>query len=142
MNAKTNQQGASLIEMLVIIAMLSILLGIGAFSLNQYLQRSRLNEASKVMGETLRRVSELAITESQKFEVLIGSNTIAWKEMSTNIQRGSQELPYNAVISAKSSSSFIFSGRGIPVDPETFTVSLNSKNKKIYLFVTGAVSYQ
>jgi prepilin-type N-terminal cleavage/methylation domain-containing protein len=142
MTATTKQQGFSLLEILIVVGILSILLGIGALNVNQYIQRSRLDEASKVMGETLRRVSELAITESQKFEVSIGSDTISWKETATNTPRGSQELPYNAVISAKSSSTFSFSGRGIPVDPENFTVSLNSKHKEVYLFVTGAVSYQ
>jgi prepilin-type N-terminal cleavage/methylation domain-containing protein len=141
MTATTRQQGFSLIEMLIILGVLSILLGIGALNFNQYMQRSRLNEASKVMGETLRRVSELAITESQGMIVTLGSNSLSWREAATNTPRGSQTLPYNATISAKSTSSIDFTGRGIPLESENFTVSLNSKNKEVYLFVTGAVSY-
>jgi prepilin-type N-terminal cleavage/methylation domain-containing protein len=142
MNARTKQQGFSLIEMLMIIGVLSILLAIGAISLNQYLQNSRLNEASKVMGETLRRVSEIAITESQKMIVSIGTDSLSWKEAATNTVRGTETLPHQAAISTKTTNTITFTGRGIPKEDESFTVSLNNKNKKVYLFVTGAVSYQ
>lgn len=138
---QNKQQGVSLIEILIIVGVLSILLGIGALSLQQYIQRSRLNEATKVMGETLRRVSEIAMTESQRMVVTLSDDTLSWKEEASNTLRGSQKLPYNATISAKTSSSIAFSGRGIPVRDEAFTVSLNGKSKQVYLFVTGAVSY-
>ena len=141
MIAKTKQQGFTLIEILIVVAILSILLGIGAFNLNRYLQSSRLNEASKVMGESLRRVSELAITESQQMVVTLGSNSISWKEAATNLARGSQELPYTAKITDKTSTSIIFTGRGLPLKDEQFEISLGNKSKNVYLFVTGAVSY-
>lgn len=141
MIAKTKQQGFTLVEILLVIAVLSILLGIGAFNLNRYLQATRLNEASKVMGETLRRVSELAITESQRITVTIGTDSISWKEEATNLSRGNETLPYAAQISDKTSSTLTFTGRGLPLKDENFGISLGSKSKKVYLFVTGAVTY-
>ncbi len=141
MIAKTRHQGFTLIEILLVIAMLGILLGVGLLNLNRYMQSSRLNEASKVMGETLRRVSELAITESQRISVTIGTNNISWREEATNLSRGDQTLPYTATITDETSNSITFTGRGLPLKDETFEISLGDKSKNVYLSVTGAVSY-
>jgi type IV fimbrial biogenesis protein FimT len=141
MNAPTKRQGFTLIEILVVIAILGILLSIGAFNLSRYIQSSRLNEATKVVGESLRRVSELAITESQSMIATIDATSISWADAVTKTPRGTQTLPYTATISSMSATDIVFSGRGIPVQDESFEVSLGSKTKGVYLFVTGAVSY-
>jgi prepilin-type N-terminal cleavage/methylation domain-containing protein len=141
MNAPTRQQGFSLIEILIVLAILGILLGIGGFNLNRYIQTSRLNEATKIVGETLRRVSELAVTKSQKMIATINTNSISWEDEATHTPRGSQTLPYAASITNKTTSSVTFLGRGIPEQDENFEISLGSKTKTVYLFVTGAVSY-
>ena len=141
MIAKTKQQGLTLIEILLVVAVIGILLGIGLLNLNRYMQSSRLIEASKVMGETLRRISELAISESQRITVTIETNSISWKEEATNQPRSNQTLPYTASITDTTSTSITFNGRGLPLRDENFEISLGNKSKDVYLFVTGAVSY-
>jgi prepilin-type N-terminal cleavage/methylation domain-containing protein len=141
MNATKLRQGLSLIEIIVVLAVLGILLSIGGFMLNAYLQKLRLEEATRVTGETLRRVSELAVTESQGMVATVTTNNISWKEAQTNVNRGNIPLPPNATLAA-STATINFSGRGQPEFPETFTVTLNGKSKTVYLFTTGAVMYQ
>ena len=130
-----------MIEMLVVIAVFGILLSIGALLINGLLQRQRLNEASRVFGESLRRVSELAVTESQPITATVSATQLSWAE-DGGANRGSQPLPYNAEMSSSSSTNFTFNGRGLPTEPETFVVTLGSNSRTIYLLPTGAVTYQ
>jgi prepilin-type N-terminal cleavage/methylation domain-containing protein len=141
MKANKRQQGLSLIEIIVVVAVFGILLSIGGFMLNAYLQKLRLEEATRVTGETLRRVSELAVTESQGMIATVTATNISWKEAETNTTRGNTPLPPNTTLTS-SSAVITFSGRGQPEGPETLTVTLNGKTKTVYLFTTGAVMYQ
>jgi prepilin-type N-terminal cleavage/methylation domain-containing protein len=134
------RQGLSMIEILIVLAVLGILLSIGGFMFNAYLQQLRLNEATRVTGETLRRVSELAVTESQSMIATLTGTTIAWREAETNIARGSVSLPTNTALTS-SSANITFSGRGLPEQPETFAVTLNGKTRNVFLLTTGAVTY-
>jgi prepilin-type N-terminal cleavage/methylation domain-containing protein len=140
MKASNLRKGLSLIEIIIVVAVFGILLSIGGFMLNAYLQKLRLEEATRITGEALRRVSELAVTESQGMIATVATTSISWKEAETNVNRGSVPLPPNATLTA-SKAVIEFSGRGQPESPETFTITLNGKTKMVYLFTTGAVMY-
>ncbi|MGL4609862.1 MAG: pilus assembly FimT family protein [Trueperaceae bacterium] len=132
------QKGFSLLEMLLVLAILSILLTISGFLLNSYLQQQRLNEATRTLGETLRRIGELATTESQRYEVTFTENSMTW-ENEDNVET-TQTLPYNVVLTLPMPD-LEFSGRGLPQTGQTFTLTLNERVRTVYLAATGAVMY-
>lgn len=130
-----------MLEMLVVLAVLGILLGISGLLLSGYLRQQRLNEATRVFGETLRRVGELATSESQGYTVTISGNTVSWQATVTPAPTKSQTLP-NGVSLTSPVSSFGFTGRGIlEATGQRFTIALAGQTRTVYLAPTGAVMY-
>jgi prepilin-type N-terminal cleavage/methylation domain-containing protein len=133
------KQGFSLIEILVVLAVLGILLGMSGLFLNSYLQRQRLNEATRTLGESLRRASETAVTSSEEVVATISNTEIRWVDESNKV--GVQSLPTGATIPG-TPIIVTFSGRGLPQLGQPFKVQLNGKERNLYLLPTGAVMYQ
>jgi prepilin-type N-terminal cleavage/methylation domain-containing protein len=136
-------KGLSLTEMLAVLAVLGILLGISGFLLNGVIQRQRLNEATRTFGETLRRISETAVTKSQQVTATVTSSGISWSDENGVVTTAS--LPYQATIAGAATTTLpatiIYTGRGLPTTFHRFTVSLNSQNRRVNLLTTGAVTY-
>jgi prepilin-type N-terminal cleavage/methylation domain-containing protein len=137
-NSNPSKRGFSLLEILLILAVLGILLGISGFLLSGYLRQQRLNEATRVLGETLRHVAELATTQSQEFTLTFSSTTITWQN--EDAVSNNQVLPNSTTLTAPIST-IKFSGRGLPETGGAFSVSLNSETRTVYLSPTGAVIY-
>lgn len=138
-----SKQGFSLLEILVVLTVLGILLGLSGFLLSGYLRQQRLNEATRTFGETLRRVSELATTESQYFTLeVVGIDTLRWKEKDATSFRGSIEIPnIEALIIPTGGDVIEFTGRGLPQQGYLFELQLGTIKRKVYLAATGAVMY-
>jgi prepilin-type N-terminal cleavage/methylation domain-containing protein len=135
------KKGFTLIEMLLVLAVLGILMGISGFLLSGYLRQQRLNEATRTFGETLRRVAELATGESQGYQVSVSGNTVSWKLSVAPTTSQSQTLP-NGVTFTSPAATFDFTGRGILAGTgQRFTLSLAGKERTVYLAPTGAVMY-
>jgi type II secretory pathway pseudopilin PulG len=130
-----------MIEILVVIAIVGLLLSIGALLLGPMIRQQRLNEATRVLGETLRRVSDLALNQSQEYDLSSTSTTLTWVGESS--ATGNQALPYSLTItSVTPSGNITFSGRGLPKNTGVlFTVGSGSNTRKVYLSPTGAISY-
>lgn len=110
--------------------------------LSGYLRQQRLNEATRVFGETLRRVSELATTESQYFTLEVGMSGLRWKEKGATTFRGSVEIPnINALDIPTGGDVIEFTGRGLPQQGYLFKLRLGTTERKVYLAATGAVMY-
>jgi prepilin-type N-terminal cleavage/methylation domain-containing protein len=135
------RQGFSLLEILVILAVLGILLGISGFMLSGYLRQQHLNEATRMFGETLRRIAETATSESQGYTVTLTGNSLSWR---ATVDPGTPQLLTLSNDTALSSpvSSFAFTGRGIlDTTGHKFTLSLAGQTRTVYLAPTGAVMY-
>jgi type II secretory pathway pseudopilin PulG len=109
------------------------------FFLNGYLQRQRLNEATRTLGESLRRASETAVTSSQRVTATITSTNVTWVDEAS--KSSSQALPHGATIS-NTPVTIEFSGRGLPARGQAFKIQLYGQERNIFLFPTGAVAYQ
>jgi type II secretion system protein H len=137
------RKGFSLIEILVVLAVLGILLGIGGLFLNSAVQRQRLNEATRTLGETLRQVSENAVTKSQIVTATVTATGITWTN-EDNVTK-SASLPHNATIAGFGTTTLpatiSFNGRGLPDEGDRFSVTLNSQERRVNLLPTGAVTY-
>ncbi len=141
MKKTTKARGFTMIELLVVIAIVGVLLSIGALLLSPMIRQQRLNEGTRVLGETLRRVSDLALNGSQEYTLSASGTTLTWTGESG--ATGSQTLPYNlSIASVTPSGNITFSGRGLPKNIGVlFTISSGAKTRNVYLFPTGAISY-
>ena len=134
-----SEQGFSLIELLVVMAFIGILLSIGALTLGRAIEQGRLNEASQTLGETLKVISQEAISSSQEITVTITSQGLSW--LTESGQSRSLSLPNSATLSS-SRSSFTYSGRGFPIEGAvSFSIKRNEKTRAVNLFATGSVVY-
>jgi prepilin-type N-terminal cleavage/methylation domain-containing protein len=144
MTAANPKRGFSLLEILAVLAILGILLGISGFLFSGVIQRQRLNEATRTFGESLRLVSETAITKSQTVTALIKSDGVTWQDEDSKV--GSKSLPYGATLKAIAPDTFpltvTFSGRGLPVEGHKFILELNNRARQVNLLPTGAVTYK
>ncbi len=136
--------GFSLLEILVVLAVLGILLGISGFLLSGYLRQVRLNEATRTFGETLRRVSEIAATESQYMVLKIDITSLRWREQGAPVTelRGSLDIPnVEAIIMPTGGDEIEFTGRGLPQEGYLYQLVLGDRERSVYLAPTGAVIY-
>ncbi len=134
---KRLSSGFSLIELLVVMAILSILLSIGVINFRAVMQTQRLNEVSSMVAENLKQAANEARLESRFVQVNVATNKLTWVYSSDNTTVKESDLSYGASISPTNPS--LFTGRGLPQAAQTYTVSLNGKSKNIYLLPTGAV---
>jgi prepilin-type N-terminal cleavage/methylation domain-containing protein len=137
------KNGFSLIELLVLIAVIGILMGIGALQMTKYIEQQRLTEAAKTLGETLRKIGHSAMTQSQEMTLdnTYNQTVLSWEN--EDAQTFEQVLPYDIKVTAQNpSGAIIFNGRGFPVSGYSFTISRNSKTRVVHLLATGAVTYQ
>lgn len=145
MNAKTKQKGFSLLEMLLVLAVLGILLGIGGYQLGSATRTQRLNEATRMLGDTLRQIGQDAAAQSQEFTVDDTSSASDKARLSWTNEDGDNRhivLPHSATISAQVPSGDIdFSGRGFPRTGVSFTVTTLAGSRQVNLLPTGVVTY-
>lgn len=133
---RAQRRGFSLLELLITLAAIAILLGLGFPLLNQFLAQRRLDEAAIALSNSLRRASDQAITQSQTVTVTLNSDTLSWQGENGQML-GERTLPGGAQLSP--TGTITFSGRGLPVIGHDLSVSAASQSKAVYLLPTGAV---
>lgn len=144
------KRGVTLLEMLVVLAVLGILLAIGALNLSRAAEQRRLDEAARTVGETLRRVGDDASKKSQRITLSLSADntTLSWEDEEDVVR--SQSLPEGATVTigqlglegGSGSTDIVFLGRGFPVQGRTFTVTRNGENRVVNLLATGTVVYR
>jgi prepilin-type N-terminal cleavage/methylation domain-containing protein len=132
--------GFTLLEMLVVLAVLAILLGIAGLTLSGYIRNLRLTETARTFGEALQRARELALTRSEIVTVTVDGADLTWTgEGGTTV---TQTLPYGAsVTNPANPADLVFSGRGLPQTGQLFTLELYEQTRQVFVSPTGAVMY-
>lgn len=125
-----------MLELLVVLAVLAVLLGIGGVYLSKFIAEARLNESAEELGATLRFVGNVATTKSETITLNVNNDTLTWQD-GTGTVLGSRTLPNEATTAP--TGTVTFRGRGLPVESHTFTVSQANGTKTVYLLPTGAV---
>jgi len=135
-------RGFSLVEMLVALAVLGVLLAVGAVGLLGYLETTRLNEARQEVATALRLVGNRALSESQPYTVSVHSGTparISWaREGSTN-ELGSVTVPHNVQVFVNPNGPMRYVGRGFPVRQYELTLTRGSRSATVVVLTTGKV---
>lgn len=142
-NKTTRTKGVTLLEMLIVIAVIGLITALAGVGFNRYLQTVRLNEATRVVGDTLRRVSDQAITESRRLVVKAADISsdgaeIVWYADDEVV--GRQVLPVGAEVTAVTPGQDIsFMGRGLPERGAVLTVTRGEQSRDVRLLPTGMV---
>jgi len=130
-------KGFSLLEILIVIAILSVLIAIFGGYLSGFIQNQRLNEGASVLSESIRQASNQARVESRRIEVRVENDQVQWFTKSNNSLIKEEKIPHGVQLSPEQT--FVFTGRGLPETALSFDASLKSKNRTVTLLPTGAV---
>jgi prepilin-type N-terminal cleavage/methylation domain-containing protein len=141
MKSKNSLSGFTLMELLIVVAILGVLLSLSTWSLNGYIQRLRLEEGSRVAGSALQRVGEIAIKRNQTLRLtVLNQNEFVWSTQSDNVELGRSRLPNNVIVSNQNpNGAIVFSGRGLPQQQYSFTLTRNDLSQQVTLLPTGLV---
>lgn len=140
------QGGFSLLELLVVVAVLGVLVGVGGMILTNLLGGLRMDRAATVVGETLRRIGDDARQGSRRYtldesQLATDPAVMVWQAGGGGPRR--ETLPPGATISSVTKqvagTPVEFTGRGLPVQSVTFEVSLGSRSRQVILLPTGLV---
>lgn len=137
------KQGFTLLEFLIVLAVLAILGGVVAASLNAYIQSSRLNQAVQEVAEALRLVGSRALTESRGYTITLTTgpgSRLKWANSQQTV--GSLSVPHNVqIVSLNPPGSTIeYVGRGFPVHQYRIGLRLGSRPvREVVLLPTGKV---
>ena len=129
-------KGFSLLELIVVLAVLGVLLGVGGIFLSQFLAEKRLEEAAVSLSAALRRAADQAQTQSQSVTLSAAERGLSWQGEAGETL-GAAALPSGATLTP--AATVVFSGRGLPQTRQSFTVSFKSEVKTVHLLPTGAV---
>lgn len=137
------RQGFTLLELLVVLAVLGILGGLVTVNLNGYIQNSRLNQALQEVAEALRSVGNRALTESRGYTVTIttgAASRLEWANSEGAV--GSLQVPNNVqIVSLDPAGSTIqYAGRGFPINQYRIALQIGSRPaREVVLLPTGKV---
>lgn len=137
------RQGFTLLEFLIVLAVLAILGGVAAGSFNAYIQSSRLNQAVQEVAEALRSVGSRALAESRGYTITLTTgpgSRLEWGNSERTV--GSLVLPHNVqIVSLNPPGSTIkYVGRGFPVHQYRIGLRLGSRPvREVVLLPTGKV---
>lgn len=135
------RQGFTLLEMLVVLAILGILLALAAPGLLGYINNVRANEAAATLAAGLRQAGGAALARSETITVSVtdGAHTISWKG-ATDAAAITQPLPHNAAVTGVTPAGTItFSGRGLPTEQYTVQLKARDVTRTVVVLVTGKV---
>ena len=135
-------RGFSLVEMLVALAILGVLLAVGAVGLLGYLETTRLNQARQEVAAALRLVGNRALSESQPYTVRVRSGTparISWARAGSTGELGSITVPHNVRVSVSPNGPIQYVGRGFPVRQYVLTLERGSRSATVVVLTTGKV---
>ena len=138
------KKGLSILELMGVVAILATLLAVGGITLSSYMRQLRINEATRVVSDTLARVRDDALRQSRQLrldETYLTNGILLWRAGDTEVARIT--LPPGTVISSVNkqlpAQPITFLGRGLASQQVQFTIKRGKLERSIILFPTGLV---
>ncbi len=142
------QKGFSIVEILVVLAILAILLAIGYRGLLAYLEAQRMREAVENVKNTLFETRNRAALESQAYRLKVCGNDrlgLAKDGGGDPCASAGNPLPYGIQLGmfdglcTTAKTELRFTGRGLPVESRCFVLSYRTRSRKVAVLATGKV---
>lgn len=136
--SRGHQEGLTLLEIIIVMAMLSILMAIGVNGYRAYSQRLQLNEAAQNTASFIRDVSQKSLTQSNQFKITSAANsgTLTWKDSSNAVVKN-LVLPYGKLTAWPED--LVFLSRGLPLKQYKITLNHEGRTRDLYVLTTGKV---
>jgi prepilin-type N-terminal cleavage/methylation domain-containing protein len=138
--------GLTLIEVLLVLAIIGTVAGIGILSLRNYLNNQALQQAALETAGLLSRVGGRAINESQAYHihVTLGSGTLTWHPDSdtANARLVTTGLPSGVTVQGvvgDGTNEIRYTGRGLPLQQYELTLAYKGLTRRVILLATGKV---
>lgn len=135
------QSGYTLIEVLVVIAILGILMGLSSWGLMGYLAKSRARETAEATAASLREAVNTALSRSEGITVkpTADNKGMNWKNGSGAVNINAV-LPNDGVIMGIVPAEDIkITGRGLPLKQYKVNVKAANIDRTVILMITGKV---
>lgn len=129
-------RGFTLIEMLIVLAMLGILGAVTALSVQNYVKTLRANETARALANYIAQARDRALERSEAMSILLSGNDVNIYDTAGHLVRQGH-LPYQA--SATPTTTLRFGGRGLPDRQYVFEVTVGPKTRKVVVLTTGKV---
>ena len=143
-NAVAKKEAFTLVEVMIAVVVFGLAISLGSISLNSYMQKLHLDQATTEFVAGLGRAGDDALRFSQRIylnEEYMSEGNLVWDNSSGEF--GRVELPFNArvtsVIKSQPSQALWYSGRGLPYQQVEFVISLNNRLRRVVLLPTGLV---
>jgi prepilin-type N-terminal cleavage/methylation domain-containing protein len=138
--------GLTLIEVLLVLAIIGTVAGIGILSLRNYLNNQTLQQAALETAGLLSRVAGRANNESQAYSIQVtpGSGTLTWQPDSdtANARLVTTGLPSGVTVQGvvgDGSNQIRYTGRGLPLQQYELTLAYKGLTRRVILLATGKV---
>jgi len=129
-------KGFSLLELLIVVAILGILGSVTAVSLRGYVKTLRTSESARELANFISQARNRAIKQSTAMRVQLTGGAVKLYDAGNSLIRETQ-LPNHARVSP--TGTIRFTGRGLPDHQYVFTVIVGAKARRVVLLPTGKV---
>jgi len=130
------RKGFTLVEMLLVLAVLGVLMSLGTYGMQRYVKTLRLSESAHKVQSFLAQARNQAIKRSEAAYVDVGGNTLRLYDGNDQLKK-TLNLPYRSQVAP--GTRVYFTGRGLPDHQYVFTVQLGDRNRSVVLLPTGKV---
>lgn len=138
LKADTQTQGISLIEMLITIAIISIIAGVSSVSLAQINNKSALNSASNETIHQLKLLRLKAILQKKSFQAKFQSNQFFYRNKENNQWNDWNSYSSKQHVAISLNSNITFSEKGF-ASPRTITLSKQAMKQKVIISLNGRI---
>lgn len=128
----------TLIEVVIVLAVIGVLFAVAAPQLNRFIQASRFDQGVKVFQQGLTTARDAASTQSKPVRFEASGGSVTWTDATANVQMGSSTLPFGTTVAA-GAPTVLFSGRGLPEVQAVFGLQRGGLTATVYLLPTGAI---
>jgi prepilin-type N-terminal cleavage/methylation domain-containing protein len=131
-----NQDGFTLIEMMVAVVVFGLLIAIAAPSVSGYMKSSRLAGATNTLDADFHYARSLANTQRKSYQVIFQGSTYSVATVTPVVKILTRQLPTGVTCAATDTAMFYAWGLA---DPITVTMTQGSKTRIAHLAVNGRI---
>ena len=130
------RQGFSMLELLIVIAVLGVITAMAAVSLQNYMKALRASESARGLANAVTQARNRALKQSSAMSVELAGNVVKLYDAGGALVREAK-LPHRARVAP--ATTVHFTGRGLPDQQYVFTVTAGPKTRKVVVLPTGKV---